>query len=130
MLKSLLAVVVGYVLMAALVMATVFGLYTLLGWQEGDVPSTPALVGLAVAGGIYACIGGFVTALLAPRAPFVHALALGGVVLGLWFLDAGSSPLEVPTWFQVTVLFTGVFGALCGGALGSFRRTRRALASG
>ena len=126
MLRSILSVVLGYLTMAGLVIATVFVVFgSAEGWEENQVPSTGSLVLFAVLGGVYALLGGWVTARVAPRAPFVHVLALGAVILGLWFLDAGASPMEVPTWFQVAILFSGVFGALVGGGLGAAQARRR-----
>ena len=123
MLRSIGAVLGGYMSMALLVGLTVYGV-TLLpdALQEGTMLGQPWLGLLVIAGSMWAMVGGYVCASIAKQAPFVHVLFLAAFVLCMWFVDVGATPLEVPTWFQVALLFSGVFGVLAGGGWKSWKR--------
>lgn len=110
MLKSILAIIVGFAAAAVVVVAATFGAATLLQVEWGQ-PTAPylALNLIGSAGG--AGLGGYLAARLAPKAPRVHALVLAGVMLAL-SLPAVFSPSNVgqPEWYSRAI---AVIGPLC-----------------
>lgn len=118
-LRSVLAVVVGFVLIGALA----FGTGALLAgampaaFDATGTPTTLPLLLLTTAYvGLYATFGCYVAARLAPAHPMRHALALG--VLGLVLNVATAIPAwgSVPAWYLgFNVAMTMVWAWLGGG---------------
>ena len=111
MIRSILSVIAGYATMVVLVMlATVLAVKTML--PATDLQSamklkpTPSYLAVNLAySGLFAVLGGFVTAAVAGRAPLPHALALAVmmIVLGIVSLLQSTSGQQ-PRWYGLTLL--------------------------
>jgi hypothetical protein len=131
MLRSIFAVVVGYVVMAVGTMACV-GLLDLLcadyseAGAAGSTPPTFAIVLNLVLSTLCAGAGGYTASFVARRAPWQHAIALAALVLlfGVAYavqMHGGPQPL----WYLVLLPICGASGVVFGGWL---RRRRFAIA--
>jgi hypothetical protein len=126
MLRSILAVVAGYLALAVLTMVCVYGLtlvfpdYALAG-QTGSTPTLPVVFNL-VLGTACAAAGGYLTAWIASRKRMVHVLVLAGLVfvfgIGHAFYGWGGPQ---PGWYLAWLPLLGAVGVLAGGWLGSMR---------
>ena len=151
MLRSILAVVVGYVAMAALVMLTFTPAYFApeLVFDAHGIGVTSAFLVFSLAmGGVAAVLGGFVAALVAGRRAWrsllafvaiVLVLGVGSAVHGLFQVPptvsaeeaARMTPMEKaaighePAWYAFLLPFLGSAGILAGGWLAG-RRGRSA----
>ena len=151
MVRSILAVVVGYVVMAALVMLAftpAFFAPELVFETHGIAVTLAFLVFSLVMGGVSAVLGGFVAALVAGRragrallalVAIVLVLGVGSAVHGLFQVPptvsaeeaARMTPMEKtaighePTWYAFLLRFLGSAGILAGGWLAG-RRGRSA----
>ncbi len=120
--RSILALVAGYVSMAVVVVAlTVLIKRKAPEWigSVGKPNPTYIYANLFYSFGA-AMIGGFVTALLAPRAPLAHAWALAGIVFGLAVVSAVQSRNEQPRRYQNALAIIGPLGAVFGGMVQTF----------
>lgn len=61
--------------------------------------------------------GGWIAARLAPRAPMVHALALGAIGTVLGILGALAAAGLSPAWFLIAVALAALPAAYAGGTL-------------
>jgi hypothetical protein len=128
MVRSILSVFAGFVLMAVLVMIAT-GLAAKMMLHAPDMRSamklkpTPAYLAVnLIYSGFFAMAGGFAAAILAGRAPVMHALALAALmfVLGLVSLFQNTDSQQ-PRWYAVTLLVLGPVCAILGGYLQSLR---------
>jgi hypothetical protein len=143
MLRSILAVIISYVLMFALVFLAFTGVYFVLGADGAFKPggfeaSTKWLVIALAVNFIVAVIGGLICAAIAKGGKAPLALAAVVFVLGLLLaipslmaqkargneVRVGEVPMteamqkaKEPTWFPFTFPFVGAFGVLIGGRL-------------
>ncbi len=144
MLRSILAAVLGYLLMAVVVMAGMAVAWGVLGGTgafegEGPAPSG-AWVGFALVFGFLAALVGGVVARKVGRGPravslLVTMLVAIGVMTALsanrvtsnrepinkpvaemTFMEAGQHAVQ-PTWFNWVIPFVGAFGAYLGGVM-------------
>ena len=111
MLRSILAAIVGYLVIAA---GTIVTFNILVGQVTVNSP-TPQLVWGTVGAGISGVAGGIVAGLIAPRAPILHALAI-------WILLAVDTAFVIasgggPGWFDLTGSSVLAIAALFGGVL-------------
>jgi|SRR3989344_737653 len=125
--RSVLGVVLGYVVTAILVV----GGFATIGAVAPDAfpagaserASTAVLVTVLALGVFQATIGGYVTGVIAKRAPLLHATALAGLVLvfGAWsyFTPNDAATSHQPTWYNVGLVIVGVLGTLAGGEVRS-----------
>jgi len=110
MLRSILAVLLGYIPMAAAVQVTLM--------RAGHNPDNAMVVGFDVARLVYdtiaAVLGGYIVAWVAHRSELLHgtALAIIGVVVGIYFLFISAEP--VPAWFEIVDLVLMVVGVMVG----------------
>lgn len=119
MLKSILAVVVGFILVGVLALAADFAVHAAAPDAYDAKGRTENLAVLLLAllyTPVFGAVGGYVTARLAPGNPQRHALALG--ILGLVF----SVPVvmahwnDAPAWYHIVSLLTVVPAAWLGGS--------------
>lgn len=118
--RSLVAVVTGFVFIAAASIGTDFAMRAALpSLFEPDGSTTSVAILLLTIGyvGLYATVGCYLTARLAPRAPMGHALTLG--VLGLLFNLVGTwfTWDTAPVWYHVVSLLLVMFWAWIGGQM-------------
>lgn len=119
MIRSVLAVVAGYVVICAVV----------LGFSWLLPPETLALRMLFVAYGFVAAVlGGYVAAALAGRSSFRHAAALAGAGVTLAILSLVFSVDDDPLWFHLANTAVPAGGVLVGGWLRERQVRARALA--
>lgn len=119
--RSTAAVLLGLIAVVALSLGTdqllhVLGVYPPWGQPMYD----PGLCLLALAYRcVYAVLGSYIAARLAPHDPMRHALALG--VVGLVLSSAGAIatiPMRLgPAWYPIALVLTAVPCAWLGGAL-------------
>lgn len=120
MLRSIAAVLFGFVLIAALSFGADRVLRQALPTAydaAGRVDSVPVLLLIMGYVGLFAVTGCYLTARLAPGRPMLHALVLGA--LGLAFNVAGTIAMwdTAPVWFHVASLALVMPYAWVGGRL-------------
>ena len=120
MLRSIGAVVLGFVLIAVLSVSGDLVLRAIMPSAfdaEGAVGATPVLLLVQGYVAVFAIFGCYVAARLAPSRPMAHALALG--VLGLLFNLAGTVARwdHAPAWYHVLALALVMPYAWLGGRL-------------
>lgn len=118
MIRSLLAVALGYVVMLVAVVAgeMVFtALVPNLMPQPGQEPDASYFMFKLGTGFFFVAIGGYVTALLAGRAEHKHALGLGALSIAMSILEVLKFPGEQPLWYSIALMFLSIPSALIGG---------------
>ena len=120
MLRSAIAIVVGFVYIGALSFgadALLHGLLPTAVGASGRIESTPVLLLMIGYVGIFAVSGCYLTARLAPGHELRHALFLGA--LGLAFNVVGTVQLwsTAPAWYHAISLLTVMPYAYLGGRL-------------
>ncbi|MDI1326030.1 MAG: hypothetical protein PSV23_04440 [Brevundimonas sp.] len=118
-LKSVLAVLAGFITVAALSTLTdiplhILGIYP----PEGEPMFEPGLNILALSYRIaFTILGGYVTARLAPSNPMTHVLVLGGIGLVMGSLGAMVSMNANlgPDWYPIALVVTAVPAVWLGG---------------
>lgn len=118
--RSLLAVITGFLLIATLSVGTDMVLRMAvpsLFEVDGSTTSAPILLLTIAYVGLYATLGCYLTARMAPSAPMRHALVLG--VLGLAFNVAGAVSIwaQYPVWYHVMSLLLVMVWAWLGGRM-------------
>jgi hypothetical protein len=66
---------------------------------------------------VYAGVGGYLTARIAPQSPLSHALALGALLLLVSLAFALANPQQQPLWYLLTSTVFVVLGCVAGGSL-------------
>lgn len=120
MARSILAVVSGFLFIALLSIATDFAIQAAmpdLFKPDGSTTSMPVLILTIGYVGLYATVGCYMAARMAPGRPMRHALVLG--VLGLAFNVIGSwfRWNMAPVWYHVVSLSLVMFWAWIGGRM-------------
>jgi hypothetical protein len=116
-LRSLTAVVAGFLVVVVLILVTTPILVRLL-LQPGQRPTAAYLIANLLTGFAFAGVGGWVAARLAPRAPLVHVGIMGAIVLGVGLVTAaqgGAARSGQPAWYAWALPFVGAAGVLVGG---------------
>ena len=120
-LRSVSAVLLGYVVTAALVIGgfTTIGVVAPEALPAGaaERASTAVLVTILALGVFQAAVGGYVTAVVGKRAPLLHAVALAGLIFALStisFFTSNETQYQ-PSWYNAGLVAVGVLGALAGG---------------
>lgn len=119
--RSILAIVVGFVLTGALNMGTT----ALLSRVAPDLvppPGTPttntaALLLISAYVALFGILGCYVTARLAPSRPLLHALIMGGIALAMSIPMTISMWNDAPAWFNVYNLLAVMPYAYIGGSI-------------
>ena len=120
MLRSVLAVIAGYLaMMVAVTTFFSFMVYVVLGGLPSDPKqfSPPAwlyVVELATTP-IVAGVGGYVCAWIAKRRVMRHVFALGGVMLVMTIVSTVGAPASDPWWHMPAIGILGAIGAILGG---------------
>lgn len=141
MVKTIIGVIVGYIVMSIFLFAAFTCLYLVLGPEGAFKPatfdtSTTWVIGGFILGFIGTIIGGFTAALIAKnnKAAFYFGILVLVVSLGVSIVAlqvgnphevrAGDIPnleamqkAQLPTWFNFVYPFTGLLGAIVGGRL-------------
>ncbi len=127
MVRSLAAVLAGYLFMAAtvivgtIVATALFIPGGLAAARSGEAPAS--LPGLYLAANLAisafgAVLGGWLAARIATRAPFGHAVVLAAFVAAIAIVYARTAAVSTqPTWYSLAIGATGVAGVLLGGRL-------------
>ena len=131
-LRSVLAIVAGFVLIGLLAFGTdglahairpdIFG-------PNSSTSNVPYLVIAIIYVGVYAIAGCWLAAALAGRRPMLHALILGVLGLALNLAGAASTLRLYPTWYTVVSLLLVMPYAWIGGKLRERQLERRAVAT-
>ncbi|HEV2148628.1 MAG TPA: hypothetical protein VGR37_14585 [Longimicrobiaceae bacterium] len=128
MLRSLAAILVGFVLIGGLALGADVVLRAALPGAfdaSGRVDDVPVLLLMMGYVGLFAVTGCYLAARLAPGRPMLHALVLG--VLGLAFNVAGTLAMweTAPAWFHFASLLLVMPYAWVGGRLREVELKRR-----
>jgi hypothetical protein len=123
MIRSIAAVVAGFLAVAGLSLATDEVFHVLQVYPPWGVPMTsPGLFALALSYRIvYTVLGGWITARLAPRAPMRHVtvLAIIGLIAGTAGVAVALSRSDLgPLWYPVAIAFSAYPCTWLGGVLG------------
>lgn len=125
-LRSVLAVLAGFITVAALSTLTDIPLHILGVYPpEGEPMFEPGLNVLALSYRIlFTILGGYVTARLAPSNPMTHVLVLGGIGLVMGSLGAMVSMNANlgPDWYPIALVVTAVPSVWLGGWV--YQKTR------
>jgi hypothetical protein len=122
MVRSVLAVLTGYLAMSFLVLI----LFATIGsfWSAevpGAMPPPPVILLILTFGFVAAIVGGFVTASIARHAEAKHVLGLMGFMLVMALVSMRQYS-SLPMWYPITLLALGPLGAWLGGRLGIARK--------
>ena len=120
MVRSILAIVIGFVFIGVLAFGTDAALRAAMPdafGPGGRVDSVPLLLFAQLYVFVYAVAGCYLAARIAGRKPMQHALILGG--LGLVFNVAGSIAMwnTAPAWYHVVAILLVMPAAWLGGKL-------------
>ena len=124
MLQSILSIVVGYLVMAIIVMigtiaaaaALVPGGLSAMRRAEGPpAPTKNYLYANLALSLVAAIVGGWLTARMAPFAPFTHVAALAVLIVAMALISAKYQAARQPSWYSWTIAIVGVAGVLIGG---------------
>jgi hypothetical protein len=125
MVRSVLAVLAGFVAMALLVMiatalAVRFVLRRPLATMRSQGPSPQSAAYLAInvaASGLAALVGGYATALIAEHDRVAHGLGLAAVMVVMSVVSMRQSGAAQPRWYRILLLTVMPALAVAGAAL-------------
>jgi hypothetical protein len=129
MMKSIVAIAVGFVLTAVLNVGTNAVLAKVApGLIPTGAPVTdpPALVLVCAYVAAFGILGCYVTARLAPSRPLFHALVLGGIALAMSIPVTIMAWNDTPAWFNVYNLLAVMPYAYVGGRIRERQLERQA----
>jgi hypothetical protein len=118
MIRSLLAVVLGYVVMLVAFLGAETALTAVapeLIPQKGKPTDPLYFVFQLVTGFFFISIGGYITALLAGRSEVKHALGLGALSIAMSIVSRLEYPGDEPLWYSIALMFLAIPAALVGG---------------
>lgn len=111
MIKSVAAIIAGYVVMAIAIVA----LFAAWFGPESGVPAKGFLIYSLAYGFFAATTGGYVTALVAGRAELKHAVGLAVVAVTMAIISAIMNAGREPLWYQFANVVVMTDGVLLGG---------------
>ncbi len=118
MVRSLLALVLGYVVM----LVSQLGGDTILTAvapeimpQPGEPPDPAYFAYRLGTGFFFIALGGYTTALLAGRSEMKHALGLAALSVVASILEVQYYPTTQPLWYSIGLMFLSIPSALVGG---------------
>ncbi|HWB76923.1 MAG TPA: hypothetical protein VG755_18275 [Nannocystaceae bacterium] len=119
MLRSILAILAGYVTMILGVTSTLailfFAVRDELPREPGPFTGPQWILWVEIASSLaVAVLGGYVCALVARRREVLHGLVLAGIVLALGLLSAAMESGMKPMWSSIGVMLAGVLGVIAG----------------
>jgi peptidoglycan/LPS O-acetylase OafA/YrhL len=121
MLRSLAAIVGGYIAYAFLMGFTVLVLQTVLPTAFGAADASPReawAMAIEIAYSIvFAILAGYVTALIARRAGIAHAAILAAIVLLISVVSLVAAPEANPLWYNATLTLLSSAAVVVGGML-------------
>jgi len=124
MVRSILAIIIGYIVLVLIVGVGVYASASvILGTADATfgVQLTPTYLAVNLLISFLAALaGGYITARLAPRAPDRHVQFLAGLLLLVGLITAAmSSQTDIgqPMWYTWVLPFLGAVGAIVGGRL-------------
>jgi len=117
--RSILAVILGYLVVAIATMVTFAIAFP--NPDSAQLPSISLMLFLLGAGVLYTIIGGYVTAFIARKAEIKHTLALGSLMVILGIISMIATFGKEPLWFQLVLIITPIPSALAGGYLRIWR---------
>jgi hypothetical protein len=124
--RSVAAVLAGFVAMAALVMVATLAVAALLPTEVGDAPGALYLVVNLAYSALAAVVGGWVAARLAcagaSRSVLTLALLVGAA--GVWSALGAPPQVGQPSWYPWALTLLGPAGVLGGGFGSRARQTR------
>jgi hypothetical protein len=126
MLRSIGAVILGYVTMAVVTLAV---FQTIQVAMPGAFPDPYGMPGGPIVAIIFAmavvagAAGGFVLRLVARRLIFRHATALAAIMAILGIVSLVMNPADQPAWYQIATIVLGVAGMYAGALIGSVKST-------
>ncbi len=102
MLRTILAVLAGYIVIVAIVLGATYVLQTIKPeWYLIGAPLASGYLAANIAYSLVAAfLGGFITARIGAHAPRKHAYALAAVSVAMTVLAAMTGEQEQPGWFQ------------------------------
>jgi len=118
MVRSLLALVLGYAVMLALQLGGDTALTAMapeIMPLPGEPPDAAYFAYRLGTGFFFIAIGGYITALLAGRAEMKHALGLAALSIAASILEVQYYPTTQPLWYSVALMFLSIPSALAGG---------------
>lgn len=127
MVRSIVAVVVGFVLTGALNVGTNALLARVMPGlvpADGPVTDPAALILVCAYVAVFGILGCWVTARLAPSRPMLHALVLGALALAMSVPVAMQNWGDAPAWFNVFNLVAVMPYAYIGGWLREQQQAR------
>ncbi len=110
--RSLLGILLGYVVCTAAAMAVV-------GWLFGrpEEPGTGPIVAGLLAFLVASILAGFLSAVVAGRRPLVYAGTVAAIFTVVLVVSLARSSSVEPSWYTLTTLILGVPAILGGGLL-------------
>lgn len=119
MVRSIVGVIAGFVVMALLTMlATAVAAKAMLaGGGNPPLPTRPYLAVNLAYSAAFAALGGYLSAVIAARAPVGHALVLAGLLLITGIYSFALNQPGQPRWYAATLIGLGPLSALLGGYL-------------
>ena len=127
MVRSVLAVVLGWAAAAVLALCTDLALQRAVPglYAAGQQPAAGVEVLALASTALWAAAGGWLTARLAPRKPMAHVLALLGCGEIVMLVSVGLTWGRIQAWYQLGLLLLWPAAVAAGGWLQA-RRQRRA----
>ena len=128
MARSILAVLIGFVLIAGLSLGADAILLNLMpaAFTPGGRLDDPAMLTLTLAYVfVFAVFGCYLTAVIAKRRPLLHAMVLATIGLVLNVLGTAIRWQMAPAWYHIVALALVLPAGWIGGALGDRHLARR-----